>query len=195
MLLLSIQGTSGVKSSQWLRDINRGRGHHISDLKALIMPLAGRNSLISRSTFGRRWKCHCSLIVALRSPSIARNYISQLFWISVQQQHCFLHNKHIFAASHCRLALGKRCRRCGNWRGSRAGDESDRTAAAWEQIRSGCLEEKSVPKSSEGKRETLVQSQGNWHSDERARETNAEMEGERDTEKEWEWQVGDWLVK
>lgn len=92
-----------------------------------------------------------------------RNHILKLFWISVQQRKCFLHNEHILAASHCRLALGKRCHRCCNWRGSRAGDKSASTTAALEQIRSGCLEEKSVPKSSERKRDTLVQSQENWH--------------------------------
>lgn len=44
------------------------------------------------------------------------------------------------------------------------------------------MEEKSVPKSSEKKRDTLVQSQGNWHY-ERARETDTEMEGEGDRER------------
>lgn len=53
-----------------------------------------------------------------------------------------------------------------NWLGERAGDESTSTAAAvavavaaaaaaCEQIRSGCLKEKSAPKSSERKRDTL----------------------------------------
>jgi len=113
--------------------------------------------------FGRIWKCHCSLIVIVHSSLIETNYILQLFWISVQQWLCFLHNKHILAASHCRLALGKHCHSCGNWRGSNVGGESASTTAAWEQIWSGCLEEKSVSKSSERKRNTLVQSQGNWH--------------------------------
>lgn len=138
---------------------------------------------ISISTFGTIWRRHCSLNVALCSSSIQRNHISQLFWISVQQRQCFLHNEHILAASHCRLALGKHCCRCGNWRGSRAGDESAFTIAAWEQIRSGCLEEKSVPKSWERKRDTGSKP-GKLAHHKKARETDREMEGEGDRERE-----------
>lgn len=68
----------------------------------------------------------------------------------------FLHNENILAGSHCCLALEKRRHWCGNWRGSRAGDESASTSAAGKQIASGCLEEKSVPKSSERKRDALA---------------------------------------
>lgn len=148
---------------------------------------------ISSSPFGRIWEYRSfhflHFFINWEEPHLTA------IWISVQQRHCFLHNEHILAASHCCLALGKRCHWCSSGGGAELETSQSPLALPGSRSDQAVWKRKVFP-SLQRERETL------WF---KARETGSLWESEGDgyrdggwgrhTKREREWQVGDWLVK